>query len=91
MDIFSEEVSLGPLKVDVCVQVRAVSLQNTGESYYVYITAKDEHNRRIWRTPITDGNGRVKYYQSIVNAVDDAKRKLELDTAKQKFEIEETH
>jgi hypothetical protein len=44
----------------------------------VFITAKDEDNRRIWKTPLLDGNGEMLTYPTSNEAIEGAKQKLSI-------------
>lgn len=44
--------------------------------FYVYLTARDKFSRKIWTTPVMSEEGSLKTYQSIVEALNDAKKKI---------------
>jgi hypothetical protein len=44
----------------------------------VFITAKDEDNRRIWKTPLLDLNGEMLTYPTSDMAIESAKQKLSI-------------
>jgi hypothetical protein len=68
MELFAEEYWVGNLKMDVSVQ--------EGQGCRVIITARDDKNRRIWRTPLTDENGEIKIYSSHEEAILEARKAL---------------
>lgn len=68
MEYFVEELRLGNLRIELSIQ--------EGKGCRVIFTAKDEDNRRIWKTPVMDDNGEIMVYQNQHDAIIDAKRKL---------------
>jgi hypothetical protein len=68
MEFISEEFNQG------CVSFVLSVLEKRG--FRVFITAKDEDNRRIWKTPLMDENGNVRIYPDAESALTDAKRKI---------------
>ena len=68
MEIYSKEIHIGSIIIEL-------SIQETHGTKRVVITAKDEQNRRLWRTPILD-NGEVKTYNSQEDAIEDAEKKV---------------
>jgi hypothetical protein len=69
MEVFSKEFQIGNLKIELSVE------ESHGCSKVIF-TARDEEDRRIWRTPIMDLNGDIKMYNSQEEAITDAERKL---------------
>lgn len=75
-EIYSEEINLGKLKIELVVQKEVHSLLKE-ELFSAYLTAKDENERRLWSTPIIDDlTGDIKVYPSLAAAITDAKKKL---------------
>jgi hypothetical protein len=83
MEIYSVELDLGQLKIEVSVQntsPRITFIDESVESDYahcdlnfnVFLTAWDKEGRRLWRTPIMDKEGQPKVYESIDEALEDA-------------------
>jgi hypothetical protein len=70
MEYFVEELRVGNLRIELSIQ------QGQGCRCRVVFTAKDEDNRRIWRTPVMDENGEVKIYENQDEAISDARKKL---------------
>jgi hypothetical protein len=68
MEIFFEEVKFEKLIIQVSIQ--------EGKGCRVMITAKDQENRRIWKTPVMDCNGEVKVYETPQEAIEDARKKI---------------
>lgn len=68
MEVFSKEIQVGNIKIEL-------SIQESNGTRRVVFTAKDENDRRIWRTPILD-NGEVKTYENDEEAILDAEKKL---------------
>ena len=68
MEVFSKEFQVGNIKIEL-------SIQDIHGTKRVVFTAKDENDRRIWRTPILD-NGEIKTYKSEEDAMQDAEKKL---------------
>jgi hypothetical protein len=80
MEIYSVELDLGQLKIEVSVQNTSPRIIFNDESDYghcdlnfnVYLTAWDKDGRRLWRTPVMDKDGKPKVYESIDEALEDA-------------------
>jgi hypothetical protein len=68
MEVFSKEIQLGKLRIELSVEEK--------EGCRVIFTARDEEDRRVWRTPIMDYNGEVKIYDNQEEAIMDAHRTL---------------
>jgi len=49
--------------------------------FHIYLTARDEENRIVWKTPIMTDYGSIKYYRSGEEAIADARHKIELARA----------
>jgi hypothetical protein len=70
MEIFLKEIEIGNITIEL-------SIQESNGSNRVVITAKDDQNRRLWRTPVLD-NGEVKTYDSAEDAIEDVEKKVGL-------------
>ena len=68
MEVYSKEFQVGNIKIELSIQ------ESHGVKRVVF-TAKDDQDRRIWRTPILD-NGEIKTYDSQEDAISDAEKKL---------------
>jgi hypothetical protein len=69
MEFFFEEVRIEKnLIIQVSIQ------EDTG--CRVTITAKDDENRRIWKTAVMDTDGGVKVYENTQMALEDARKKI---------------
>jgi hypothetical protein len=68
MEFIVEEILFGRLKFVISV------LEKQGCS--VFITAKDEENRRLWKTPVLDDSGSICIYPDPQNAITEAKKKI---------------
>ena len=68
MEIFSKEIQVGSIILELSIH----EIEGTKR---VVITAKDEENRRLWRTPILQ-NGEIKTYNSNQDAIEDAEKKI---------------
>jgi hypothetical protein len=68
MEIYSKEIQVGNIIIELSIH----EIEGTRR---VVVTARDEENRRLWRTPILD-NGKVKTYDSNEDALADAERKI---------------
>lgn len=69
MEVFSKEIRVGNLRIELSVE------EEHGCSKVIF-TARDEEDRRVWRTPLMDLNGDIKLYRSQEEAIIDAERKL---------------
>jgi hypothetical protein len=79
MEIYSVELDLGQLKIEVSIQNTSPRItfstlegDHCDLNFNVFLTAKDKSGRRLWRTPITDTEGKPKIYESIDDALMDA-------------------
>ena len=70
MEYFVEEFKLGNLTIELFIQ--------EGQGCRVIVTARDEENRRVWKTPVMDTNGEVKVYDNQEDAIDDTRKKFNL-------------
>jgi hypothetical protein len=68
MEVYSKEIQVGNIIIEL-------SIQDIDGTKRVVLTAKDDQNRRLWRTPILD-NGSVKTYDNSEDALADAERKV---------------
>jgi hypothetical protein len=68
MEYFIEELRFGNLRIELSIQ--------KGQGCRVIFTARDDENRRIWKTPVMDENGEVKVYEDEESAIVEAKKKL---------------
>jgi hypothetical protein len=68
MEFIIEEIQFGRLRLVLSI------LEKQGFS--VFITAKDEDNRRVWKTPLLDASGSVNIYPDSAIAVAEAKKKV---------------
>jgi hypothetical protein len=71
MEIYSKEIQLGTLKIELSVQ------ESKGNCSAMF-TAKDSRNEIMWKTPITNADGEIKIYPSVEDAFYDAEQKLKL-------------
>jgi hypothetical protein len=82
MEIFFKEINKGQLNFEVSVHDNTVVDnplaidKNVQPPFHVYITARDETSRKIWKTPLMI-EGKIKDYESIDEAVEDARNKIE--------------
>jgi hypothetical protein len=73
MEIYSVELDLGHLKIEVSIQNTSpritfndhFRIEQADLSFNVYLTAKDKVGRRLWRTAVTDMSGNPQVYSSI--------------------------
>jgi hypothetical protein len=90
MEIYSVELDLGQLKIEVSIQNTSpriiysdhFDIEQTDLSFNVYLTAKDKKGRRLWRTPITDMDGKPQVYLSIDEALSDATSRFQEEIKK---------
>jgi hypothetical protein len=81
MEIFYQEINKGNLNIEVSVHDDsqdvnlAIPDSDSHPPFHVFLTARDEASRKIWTTPVME-KGTLKSYQSITEAVEDAKKKL---------------
>jgi hypothetical protein len=68
MEVYSKEIQVGNIIIEL-------SIQDIDGTKRVVLTAKDDQNRRLWRTPILH-NGSVKTYENSEDALADAERKV---------------
>ena len=68
MEIFSKEIQLGIIKIELSVQ--------ENEDCTVVLTAKDQLDEILWRTPLKDHEGNIKTYPTVSEAFLDAESKL---------------
>jgi hypothetical protein len=84
MEIYFKEINKGPLHFEVSVHDTS-GIENPLEAeniptqppFHVYVTARDEESRKIWKTPLM-WEGKIKAYESIDAAVEDAKEKIHI-------------
>jgi hypothetical protein len=82
MEIYFKEINKGPIHFEVSVHDTS-GIDNPLEAddinlqppFHVYVTARDEDSRKIWKTPLMI-EGRIKAYESIDEAVEDAQEKI---------------
>ncbi len=67
-EIRLKEVSLGEVRIELSIH------ENDG--WTVWLTARDAQDRRIWKTPLTDEEGRTKIYSSARDAILDAQAQV---------------
>lgn len=85
MDVYSVEFDLGQMKIEVSIKNTSprITFSNnfSGEfcdlSFNVFLTAKDQEGRRLWRTPVMDQDGKPKVYTSIEQALAEATVRLQ--------------
>lgn len=90
MEIYSVELDLGQLKIEVSVHNSSpritftdrFAIEQSDLSFNVYLTAKDKEGRRLWRTPITDMDGNPKVFYSIDEALSDATSRFQEEIKK---------
>lgn len=68
MEYIVEELELGRLRLALSI------LEKQG--YRIFITARDSENRRLWKTPLMDGDGHIKVFQDTAEALMEVKNKL---------------
>jgi hypothetical protein len=82
MEIFCQEINKGPMNFEVSVHdssERANPGTEPNENappYFVVLTARDESSRKIWTTPVMAEDGAIKSYNSVDEAVEDARKKI---------------
>jgi hypothetical protein len=69
MEIYSKDVHIGSVKVEL-------SVQETRKTCRMILTAKDDTDTVLWRATMADPEGRVKTYSSVADAFRDAEEKL---------------
>ncbi len=67
-EIKLREVSLGEVRIELSI--------HEGDGWSVWLTARDPEGRRIWKTPLTDEEGRTKVYATAQEAVMDAQSQI---------------
>jgi hypothetical protein len=67
MEIFFEEIKIGDVLIQVSIQ--------EGQGCRMMITAKDQDNRRILKTPVME-NGEIKVYETPELAIEDARKRF---------------
>ena len=70
MEIFSKDIQMGVIKIELTVQ--------ESEGCTVIFTAKDDMDGVIWRVPLKDSDGKIKVYPTAADAFLDAERKLRI-------------
>ena len=81
MEIYFKEINKGPLHLEVSVHDTSGidNLIEAGDTtqppFYVYVTARDETARKIWKTPVML-EGEIKVYTSIDEAIEDAQNRI---------------
>jgi hypothetical protein len=68
MEFIVEQIQFGRLTLVLSILEK--------EGCRVFITAKDEENRRVWKTPVLNESGLISIYPDQENAITDAKRKV---------------
>ncbi|HEU5145161.1 MAG TPA: hypothetical protein VFT90_00530 [Chryseosolibacter sp.] len=76
---FYGEVDLGSLRIEISIHAH--------DGYKVYFTAKDNDDRRVWRTPLTDAGGNIKIFRSLSDAITDAEKIIENSSGKQSLAL----
>jgi signal transduction histidine kinase len=85
MEVYNKVIQVGSSKIEISISDRTNTILYQSPSdhqtavtnpYYVNLTARDEDDKRIWQTPVMDDRGEVKFYASIYEAIEDARRKL---------------
>jgi nitrogen-specific signal transduction histidine kinase len=85
MEVYNKVIQVGSLKIEISISDRTNTILYQSPSdhqtvatnpYYVNLTARDEDDKRIWQTPVMDDHGEVKFYTSVYEAIEDARRKL---------------
>lgn len=66
---FYREVDLVTIKIEITI--------HEGDGCKVYFTGKDNEDRRVWRTALTDREGNPKIYRSISEAIMDAEKTID--------------
>lgn len=66
---FFRVVDVAGLKIEVSIVEHA--------GYKVYLTAKDNEDRRLWHTALTDAEGKIKVYTSISDSITAAESIIE--------------
>jgi hypothetical protein len=90
MEIYSVELDLGSMKIEVSVQNTSprITFSNILDGkccdfkVSVFLTAKNKEGQRLWRTPVTDLYGNPKVYESIDEALVDATMRLQNEVKK---------
>jgi hypothetical protein len=90
MEVYSVELDLGQMKIEVSVKNTSprITFSNNinGDfcelSFNVFLTAKDKNGRRLWRTPVTDHDGRPKVYTSVEQALAEATMRFQEEIKK---------
>ena len=76
---FYGEVDLGSLRIEISIHAH--------DGYKVYFTAKDNDDRPVWRTPLTDAGGNIKIFRSLSDAITDAEKIIENSSGKQSLAL----
>jgi hypothetical protein len=89
MEIYSVELDLGQLKIEVSIQITSpritfdyFEIEQPDLSFNVYLTARDKEGRRLWRTPVTDMDGKPQVYSSLDDALSDATSRFQEEIKK---------
>jgi hypothetical protein len=78
MEIYFKEINKGQLNFELSVHDETapdnpvIEVPATQPPFHVYITARDEESRKIWKTPLMI-EGKIKSYTSIEEAMEDAR------------------
>ena len=81
MEIYFKEINKGPLHLEVSVHDTSgidnpLEAGNTTQPpFHVYVTARDEASRKIWKTPVML-EGQIKAYGSVDEAIEDAQSRI---------------
>lgn len=67
-EIKLKEVTLGEVRIELSIHEQ--------NGWSVWLTARDLQGRRIWKTPLTDEEGRTKVYATSHEAIMDAQTQM---------------
>ena len=70
MDIFLREIQLDKIRIELSVQEK--------DGCTVILTAKDSENSILWKSAVTDENGKIIVYPTVEDAFIDAETRLKV-------------
>ena len=72
MDIFLREIQLGKIRIELSVQEK--------DGCTVIFTAKDSDDAILWKSAVTDENGKIIVYPTVEDAFNDAENRLKVNS-----------
>jgi hypothetical protein len=87
MELLKQKITIDKLTIEITVhdllyRLSAQEIDVPKNHLYATITARDQLGLRIWTTPMLSEDGKIKAYNSVGEALSDAKRRLSISIAR---------